>query len=107
MANDITTHPRLWVLDTVGAVKAAGNTVYVRHVHFEPTTAADVLTISEYAADGSTAQNVIKLKTGASVADPVDREYNPPLVMNGLYLSAITHGTAYVTVDTVRSKITA
>ena len=101
MANDITTNPNLWDLDTVGAAKAANNRVKVHHVHFEPTTAADICTISEYAADGSTAKNVIRLKAGGTEVVPVDRSYSPPKDLNGLYLSAITHGHVFleVTVD--------
>ena len=100
MANDITTNPKLWALDTVGAVKAAGTRVKISHVHFEPTTAADVCTISEYASDGSTAKNVIKLKAGGTEVTSQDRSYTPPKELNGLYLSAITHGTVYLEVAT-------
>lgn len=106
MANDLTTNPRLWSLDTVGSAKAAGNTVYIRGVHYEPTTAADILRISEYAPDGSTAQTVIRLKCGAAV-DHYDVSYSPPLPMNGIYLSEITHGVAYLLIEKVDTKITA
>lgn len=101
MANDITTAPNLWDLDTVGAVKAANSRVKVHHVHFEPTGASAICTISEYDPDGSTARNVIRLKAGGTEVVPVDRHYNPPKSLNGLYLSTITNGHVFleVTVD--------
>jgi hypothetical protein len=84
----------------VAAVKAANTRVKIRHLHYEPAAVNNVCTISEYAADGSTAKNVIKLKAGSSVADPVDRSYDPPKELNGLYLSVITAGTVYLEVET-------
>jgi len=107
MANDITTNPRLWVLDTVGAIKAAGNRVLVSSVHFEPAAVANILELSEYAPDGSTAQRIIRLRGGAAAADPVDAIYDPPVEMNGLYLSTLTAGGVWGGIKSVDTKITA
>jgi len=106
MANDITTHPRLWSLTTAGAIKAAGNRVFVRHVHYQPAAVDNALVISEYGPDGATAQNVIRMKAGPAVVLPLDRHYDPPLNLNGFYLSTITAGTVYLTIDKVQPKIT-
>jgi len=81
-------------------VKAAGTRVKIRHVHFEPTTAADICLISEYGPNGSTAQNVIKLKANATEVNPVDRDYNPLKELNGLYLSTLSHGHVFLEVVT-------
>lgn len=99
MANDIATHPRLWDLDTVGAVKAAGTRVFIRSIHFQGTTAADFLTISEYAPDGSTAQEVIRMKVGATGTVAENKDFVPPIELNGLYLTTITHGHAFILID--------
>lgn len=81
-------------------MKAAGTRVKVRHVHFEPTAAADICTISEYGPDGSTAQNVIRLKCPGTEVVPQDRSYSPAKELNGLLLSTITHGHVFLEVET-------
>lgn len=102
MANNITTHPNLWSLDTAMAVKAAGNEILVRHIHYEPTTVSDVCVIGQYAPDGSTVQNLIRLKAHPSVAAlPIDVVYDRPLKFNGMYLATIDHGTVYLMIETV------
>ncbi len=107
MANDITTNPRLWKLDTAGAIKAAGNRVLVSFIHFEPAAVSNILELSEYAPDGSTAQKVVRLRGGAAAADPVDAAMDPPLEMNGMYLSTLTAGEVYVSIKSIDTKITA
>jgi hypothetical protein len=104
MANNITTSPRLWSLDTVGELKAAGNKVVVEGIHFEPAAVANICSIGEYAPDGSTVQQVIRVRGGAAVADPIDVEFAEPLELNGLYLSTITAGTAYLRIRSVTPK---
>lgn len=107
MANDITTNPRLWALDSTGAVKVAGNRVYIKKIEYYPAAVSDDLIISEYAPDGTTAQNVIRLKTATATAEPVREVYDTPLEFNGLLVSTIDGGTAYLTIDKVTPKITA
>lgn len=107
MANDITTNPRLWVLDTTGAIKAAGNRVFVTSVHFEPAAINNILELSEYAPDGSTAQRLIRLRGGTAAADPVDATFDPPMEFNGVYLSTLTAGSVWVGIKSVDTKITA
>ena len=104
MANDITTNPRLWVLDTAGAVKAAGNRVRVIGIHYEPAAVNNVVSIGEYAIDGSTRQQVIRRKAGAATANPVDAEFTVPRDLNGLYLETLTAGTVYVEIADVNPK---
>lgn len=104
MANDLTTNPRLWVLDTAGALKAAGNFVGVKGLHYEPAAVGNVVSIGEYAPDGSTRQQVIRRKAGAAAADPVDATFDPPIVLNGAYLETITAGTLYLEIADVNPK---
>jgi hypothetical protein len=102
MANDITTHPHLWSLDTVAAIKAAGYRIHVRHVHYEPAAVGNECVIGEYAPDGTTVQNVLRMKAHPSVAAlPIDVVYDRPLQLNGMYLATISAGTVYVMVDLV------
>jgi hypothetical protein len=101
MANNLTTNPRLWSLDTVGALKAAGNIVVVEGIHFEGAAVNNICSIGEYAPDGSTVQQVIRVRTPAGSADPVDVDFAEPLTLNGAYLSTITAGTAFLRIKSV------
>ena len=110
MANDTTTHPRLWSVDSVGALKAAGDKVFIRHIIYLPALAGDDLVLSEYAPDGSTAQNIVHLVAKATITteDVVERTFTPPLECNGLYVSTIDGGSAKIEIDkVVPTKITA
>lgn len=104
MANNITTSPRLWSLDTVGELKAAGNEVIVEALHYEPAAVNNVVSIGEYAPDGSTRQQVLRYKAGSAAADPVDVEFTTPVKLNGLYLETITAGTVYLRIQSVNPK---
>jgi hypothetical protein len=105
MANDITTNPRLWILDTAGALKAAGNRVFVRGLHFEPAAVDNIVALSEYGPDGSTRQLVARRRADHAAAEPVDASFDPPLECNGLYLETLTAGSVWVEVDKVSAKL--
>jgi hypothetical protein len=107
MANDITTNPRLWALDSTGAVKTAGNRVYVSKIEYYPAAIDDDIIISEYAADGTTTKNVIRLKANHGAAEPVREVYPHLFVLNGLAVSTIDGGIIYLSVEMVTPKITA
>ena len=107
MANNITTNPLLWTLDSTGSVKAAGYRVHVIGIHYEPGAVSNALTIGDYAADGSTVQNRIMLKAHPSLVIPIDEIFPVPLVLNGVYVVTITAGTAYLMVLEVEPVITA
>jgi len=101
MANNTTTNPKLWSLDTTGSIKAASNKIFVSGLHYEPAAVNNTITLSEYAADGSTAQSRIILKAGPAAALPIDVVYDTPREFNGMYLSVITAGTLYVEIANV------
>jgi hypothetical protein len=102
MSNDITA-PHLWVLDSAGVVKAAGNKVVVRMVVYEAAVAADDLILQEYDAGGS-AKSAIILKASASDVDWVYIDFGSDgLPLNGLVVGTIDGGKAYVYIKNVTS----
>ena len=64
MANVVTSE-RLWTLDTVAVIKAAGVEVIVRKIVFAPAVAGDDVVIQEYGPDG-VARNAIVIKANAA-----------------------------------------
>lgn len=108
MANDITTNPRLWSIDTAGALKAAGDKVFLRHIRWLPNAGGDDLILQEYDASG-TAKAIVHLVAKATITteDVVERSFAPPLECNGLAVGTIDGGTAVLEIDKVVPKLTA
>jgi hypothetical protein len=87
----------LWVLDSTGAVKAAGTKVRVLHVHYQGAVSGDDLILQEYDSAG-TAKSAVVLKAPSTLA--VDISYMPHgILLNGLAVGTIDAGTAYVMIE--------
>lgn len=95
MANDIT-NGRLFKLDTVGVIKAAGVPVYVRKIVYFPAAVSDDAVIQEYTLTGSLV-DTIAIKAGPSDASGVTLDFGPEgRRLNGFKLSVIAGGQLYV-----------
>lgn len=89
MANDTTSNDRLWILDTVATIIAAGKEIRVRKFVIVPNAAGDAATIQEY-YNGSLAVAAY-IKANSADTDMVELDFGEyGRNFSGFRLSAIT-----------------
>ena len=93
MANDVT-NERLWTLDTVAVIKAAGAAVFVRKLVYKPNAIDDDVVIQQYNSAG-TAKDAIVLKANHTDVNLVTLDWVGGRELNGFSLSTIDGGVLY------------